>query len=51
MARTLESKEDPATAVVRPHTDVNLSGNYIKLNFLFMVAEIRIVLSTQYTYF
>jgi len=41
MARILESKEDPAIAVVRPHIDVNLRGNYVELNFLFMVVEIR----------
>jgi hypothetical protein len=51
MARILESKEDPAFAVIRPHIDVNLSGNYVKLNFLFMVVEIRVVLSTQYMFF
>jgi len=51
MARILESKEDPAFAVIRPHIDVNLSGNYVKLNFLFMVVEIRVVLSTQYIFF
>jgi hypothetical protein len=50
MARILESKDDPAIAVVRPHTDVNLSVNYIKLNFLLMVVEIGVVLSTQYTF-
>jgi hypothetical protein len=51
MARILESKEDPATVVVRPHIDVNLSGNYVKLNFLSLVVEITVVLSTQYIYF
>jgi hypothetical protein len=51
MARILESKENPAIAVVRPHIDVNLTGNSVKLNFLFVVVEIIVVLSTQYTFF
>ena len=51
MARILESKEDPAFAVIRPHIHVNLGGNHVKLNFLFMVVEIRAVLSTQHIFF
>jgi hypothetical protein len=29
-------KDDPAFVVVRSHVDVNLSGNYVELNFLLM---------------
>jgi hypothetical protein len=43
MARILESKESPAIVVVTHHIDVNLSSNYVKLNFLFMVVEIRAI--------
>jgi hypothetical protein len=51
MGRILASKNDHAFAVVRPHVHVNLSGNNVKLNFLFMVVESTVVLSTQHIFF
>lgn len=30
------NKNDPAFVEVRPHVDVNFSGNYIELDFLLM---------------
>jgi hypothetical protein len=51
MGRILASKDDHAFAVVRPHVDVNLSGNNVKSNFLFTVVESRVVVSIRHIFF
>ena len=40
-------KNDPAFARGRPHVDVNFSGNYTELDFLFMC--VRKGRSSEYT--